>query len=526
MRYFLRASLITLIIGLFFVWPLTAKAIDSRCFTKDQCKVARGDQGVEGEGFYDRSDSKLTCGTLMSNDGNTEIPLGFCLPVGQATTKVSFGGKKTFANFGDFIQYGYRYGMWVAGIIAVAFIVISGVQWAASGGNSDMIGSAKNRIAGAITGLILLALSYTVLSTINPYLVQLRLPQAWMINTIGISPPFCSGVIDKNLAYLGPEGKTENQSVKEAAYNQAKSTGYLIRPNPSEIPSGAGAEKSVPMCGHEYLVDGNNTLSCKGDICPIKSDGFKRTCLPFDVTKDNKRENKSTCWTGDLIIHYQVGGVISGLINKLGENLIPGGIEQSDDDYWLQDQSFFSGQEKNYGILPVCQNKNPNFYWITLNSGGTVKAGYESDLPIYKISNTEGFDQFVIQYHRSGTDLKEVLKKMQEQTAINQLCWVPGLTEEFLNDTKIVGFFIQNYININYNSTDGKIYVGLGDSKNEAGGYTIPRLHDSLLYSNKDLPWIEKFIPIEQINSSNGTYLNFTLTGQHIGQMKAALKSW
>ncbi len=528
MRHLFRVSVILVILGSFFVGPLAIQAAgtDTRCFTKTQCEKARGELGASEEGFYDRPDSRDVCGTILSEDGTTEIPLGFCLPVGQSTTKVSFGGKKTFANFGDFIQYGYRYGMWVAGIIAVAFIVISGVQWAASGGNSDMISSAKNRISGAITGLILLTLSYTILNTVNPYLVQLRLPQAWMINTIDIVPPSCGGITDKKLAYLGqlnPDGTPINQSTKDSAYAQAKQAGYKISPQPNEIPTGAGAEKQAPLCGYEYLVEGGATLSCRGDICAPKKDNFKRTCLPFEVV-GGKKESKSTCWIGDLIINYRVDGPISGLINKLGQNLIPGGVEQSDDDYWLEDQTFFSEQNKDIAILPVCQNVNPNFYWI-VHSPGLYKFG--PIIPITQISNVEGFDQYVLQFHKTNEDLKTSLSNLQAQASNPTAapCGFEGSTLD-PSKTKIVGFFIGNHININYESTDGNLFIGLGNSKNIAEGYTIPKLKSGYVYTHHDLPWLKNYIPIDKLNNGNGMFLNFGLTSQHIDAMKAAQKSW
>src|SRR3989338_3420457 len=68
----------------------------------------------------------------------------------------------------------YKYAVAIASIVAVIMIIVSGFMWTASGGNPEMITSAKKRILGAVTGLILITGSYTILYAVNPELVQFR----------------------------------------------------------------------------------------------------------------------------------------------------------------------------------------------------------------------------------------------------------------------------------------------------------------------------------------------------------------
>ncbi len=75
---------------------------------------------------------------------------------------------------GEYLSAIYRYLVVFAGLLAVIIIIISGIQWSASGGNSGTIESAKNRIIGALTGLGLAVGSYIILYTINPELVAFR----------------------------------------------------------------------------------------------------------------------------------------------------------------------------------------------------------------------------------------------------------------------------------------------------------------------------------------------------------------
>ncbi len=75
---------------------------------------------------------------------------------------------------GEYLGIVYRYLVVLAGVVAVIVIIVAGIQWTGSGGNSSTIESAKNRIVGAITGLGLAVGSYVILYTINPELVSFR----------------------------------------------------------------------------------------------------------------------------------------------------------------------------------------------------------------------------------------------------------------------------------------------------------------------------------------------------------------
>lgn len=162
-----------------FVFPQTvhAQTIDPRCWARDSCVEARKTQKFHGaekpeDGFIQDNETKEACGDKE----------GFCLPATQSKTTISFGGQTQFLHLGDFIKYMYRYAIIVAGVLAVIMIIVAGFQWTASGGNSETIISAKKRITNAIIGLLLVVFSYTILNTLNPALVNLRLPQVWLIN--------------------------------------------------------------------------------------------------------------------------------------------------------------------------------------------------------------------------------------------------------------------------------------------------------------------------------------------------------
>lgn len=73
-----------------------------------------------------------------------------------------------------YIKALYKYGIYIVGILALIMIMVGGLFWVTAAGNPNNIATAKKIIGGAISGLILGLLSYLLLLTINPALVELR----------------------------------------------------------------------------------------------------------------------------------------------------------------------------------------------------------------------------------------------------------------------------------------------------------------------------------------------------------------
>jgi len=73
-----------------------------------------------------------------------------------------------------YAQYAFYFLIASAGFIGVISIVISGLQILIYAGNPESISTAKERIFGAILGIVLLFFSYIILSNINPQLTILK----------------------------------------------------------------------------------------------------------------------------------------------------------------------------------------------------------------------------------------------------------------------------------------------------------------------------------------------------------------
>jgi len=76
----------------------------------------------------------------------------------------------------DYIKTIYLFAMGIAGVLAMALIVVGGFQWLTATGNTGTISQAKARINNALLGLVVLLSAYLLLNTINPALVNLKEP--------------------------------------------------------------------------------------------------------------------------------------------------------------------------------------------------------------------------------------------------------------------------------------------------------------------------------------------------------------
>ena len=81
------------------------------------------------------------------------------------------------ASIAKYIRVIYKYAIGIVGILAAVVLMIGGVIWITAGGNAERIGEAKAWIASSLTGLLLALLSYTILATVNPALVNFQISE-------------------------------------------------------------------------------------------------------------------------------------------------------------------------------------------------------------------------------------------------------------------------------------------------------------------------------------------------------------
>lgn len=277
------------------------------CWHPKDCQAAREKFGTAGNKSGFVSDAS----TAPCNGGSGDSQWGRCLPAGTTKTEISFGGKSEFSNIGEFLVVMYKYLLTIASIVAVVVIIIAGAQWTASGGNSEAISSAKKRIGGAVIGLFIAYMSYFVLNTINPAMVNLRLPQVWMVKTIDMMPEFCSDIKDST-------------KIKFAFVADSK------EPNKSVPPADKRGEYTlynVQGCGNRYLAENGGETTCLGNACEGEATCFNKTgdkktyeCGDVRISGNISRSSAGgTCGLGlGGVIATGVDAVKSGVFDKWG----------------------------------------------------------------------------------------------------------------------------------------------------------------------------------------------------------------
>ena len=83
----------------------------------------------------------------------------------QVQVLLSKGGTSLISGYLNVI---YRWAAGIVGLICVIVIIVSGIQISLSGGDSQAVENAKNRIFKSISGIIVLFLSGLILYTVNP----------------------------------------------------------------------------------------------------------------------------------------------------------------------------------------------------------------------------------------------------------------------------------------------------------------------------------------------------------------------
>lgn len=76
----------------------------------------------------------------------------------------------------EYINYLFVFGLGSISILALAYMIIGGIMYILAAGNSSLVAEAKDTIFQALLGVGILLVSYLLLRTINPDLVNLRNP--------------------------------------------------------------------------------------------------------------------------------------------------------------------------------------------------------------------------------------------------------------------------------------------------------------------------------------------------------------
>lgn len=100
-------------------------------------------------------------GGSLSCPSGTTLQNGLCVPQGGPTG--GFANSKTLMGLLTEIL---KYLLYLAGAIAVLFIVIGGFQYITSAGNEEQAEKGRNTLVNAIIGLVVIIMSYAIIQVI------------------------------------------------------------------------------------------------------------------------------------------------------------------------------------------------------------------------------------------------------------------------------------------------------------------------------------------------------------------------
>lgn len=252
-----RLLIASLILNSYFLIPPLARAaepplppLNVLCFQKQECE-GEPYRGVadESQAAECRAQDKRWVAqgfTYNCYAKQPEVTLQIPLTIGQ--------GKIT--GIGNYIRALYTYLVGITAIAAGIMIIWAGVRWLTSAGNPEHITDAKHKIGNAVIGLFLVLGSYVILQTVNPALINLRLPQVKQPRQQRTDAGTC---VNRAPYYCG--GAILRQPLSQSGLGiLATESGYFT----GKYPCDKASYIENPPC-----VGGIQSGECLGQYCPF-----------------------------------------------------------------------------------------------------------------------------------------------------------------------------------------------------------------------------------------------------------------
>jgi len=204
------------------------------------------------------------------------------------------------ASIAKYIRVIYKYAIGIVGILAAVVLMIGGVIWITAGGNAERIGEAKAWIASSLTGLLLALLSYTILATVNPALVNLQVSEVKKVEEININKGccmignFCTNILTKEQC---EKEEYDRKGIFKGPRFLCSSATYkcILRIATCED------KENFDLC----FVDGKseNRGYCWRGTCEF----CKKTNISCHMDYSDKKKYKYECCSGECIDKYGTG---------------------------------------------------------------------------------------------------------------------------------------------------------------------------------------------------------------------------
>lgn len=87
------------------------------------------------------------------------------------------GEEQVVSSPAQYVEIIFKFSLGIVGLVALGFIVYSGIRYILSAGNPSALSDARSQMLAAIIGVVLLLSAYIILREINPKLVELTDPE-------------------------------------------------------------------------------------------------------------------------------------------------------------------------------------------------------------------------------------------------------------------------------------------------------------------------------------------------------------
>lgn len=326
---------------------------------------------------------------------------------------------------GEYIAAAYRYATIVGAIVAVIFIIIGGVQWTISGGNASIIEVAKKKISGALIGLTLLVLTYTLLSFVNPNLVSFKnllityIPGKYDLDTVvytdktefrGTPRPITDTTFDDLFKKFATCIPTDWRILKVIAF---KESGLRAGEINRDTKFGGLFQTKPPNCRDAFLLGVQKTpkypewaAQCDGVASNVQVNTGVGTMM-LDVAL-RKIKSSSKCdieeIRGNIIVggaliylnHNSGGGALDYLLNHDGCTGGIEGVKQGIIGFWRQHEGgkWWSSEKANRGpyaesVAKLMQAQGVRDFYSVPTGGDVLSDGSTATCPFAQKPGTD-----------------------------------------------------------------------------------------------------------------------------------------
>ena len=311
--------------------------------------------------------------------------------------------------FSGYLAAFYNFFIAALAVISVVMIMWGGFKRIMAAGNAESIKGANQTIMGAIVGLIIALISYSLLQLINPALVKNTMPGIEMIK------PEVAGFCPKY---------NQAKSLYDVGYNYFECVGGSFdklscfkdedcKPAPGESKNGTCVEKHASgspgnSCGKKFILGGSE---CIGLECQLSSQGcFKNSSRPgFPYACSNYLiAGKLT----GIKVNYIKGSFICNDTNLVSDISSPNAIENVEK-IDVEDRSYYTIQD----IWEVDSNVPRRI--ADCNNHGGFKG-----IALFIERESEGFDDwYAVDASTCGTTTKRLVDKSynDDPTALSSL---------------------------------------------------------------------------------------------------------